>query len=355
MRLALTIGFAVAALTACTALAQEAVPVPAEPRLEIRGVTLASAGYRRGGGGYGSEMCADELDELAALGCNWVALTEHVYMESVRSPEVRWREGRGENLIKTVADAHARGIKVLFKPHVWSRDFGRGEWHGTVEMQSEADWAAFFQNYGDYVVAHAELAQAAGADAFCIGNELKATTHREAEWRALIARVRAVYGGAITYSTCADSYRDVAWWDAVDCVGITAYYGVADVDHPAEEQVRAGWRKVYADLIPFAESVGRPVVFTELGYSVSAHAARAPWEYDVRDENPQLQAMLYRVALEEAARSGVVEGVLLWKWFTLPAAVAERAERHDAFGLQWRPLALAAIREAFGGEATGGE
>ena len=320
-------------------------------RLNIRGVTLASAGYRRGGGGYGSDFAREQLDALAALGCNWIAVTEHVYMESVRSPELRWREGGGERLAQTVADARERGIKVLFKPHVWSRDFhGGGDWHGTVEMQSEADWQAFFKNYGDYMVAHAKIAQDAGADALCIGTELKSTTHREAEWRELIRRVREVYDGALTYSSCSDSFEEIRWWDAVDCVGITAYYRVANVDNPSENEVRQGWNEVYRRLIPFAQRVGRPICFTELGYSVSPHAAQAPWEYDVKGHAPELQAMLYRVALDEAKKSGVVEGVLLWKWFTLPDDLAEQMERHDAFGIQWRPLAVEAIRGEFGGD-----
>lgn len=315
--------------------------------LQVRGVTLANAGYRGGGGGgYGSDECREQLDELAKLGCNWIAVTEHVYMEDVRQPELRWREGRGERLVQTVADARERGIKVLFKPHIWSRQFGRGgEWHGTVAMTNEADWAAFFKNYGDFLVEHARIAQQAGADAFCIGTELKSTSGREADWRRLIARVREVYDGALTYSAAGDEWKTITWWGAVDCVGITAYYAVANEDNASEDAIRAGWREIYAELIPFAQRVNRPICFTELGYSVSAHAARAPWEYDVVEPNPELQARLFRVAIEEARRSGVVDGILLWKWFTLNAEEAARRERHDAFGLQWRPLALAVIRE----------
>ncbi len=320
----------------------------APERLAIRGVTMASAGYRQASGGYGGPANREQLQVLAGMGANWVAYTAHVYMPDVRQPDLRWRRGRDEAMERAVADAHANGIQVLLKPHVWSNQFYRdGLWHGSVEMQSEADWEAFFKNYGDFIVAHAALAERIGADALCIGTELKATTHREADWRRLIARVREVYGGALTYSSAADSYEAVAFWDALDCVGITAYYALADRDSPDEATIRQGWRRVYDKLIPFAKKVGRPICFTELGYSVSASAAREPWSYEVRDEDEALQARLVAIALDEARRSGVIEGVLLWKWFTLSAADAERFERNDAFGLQWRPRALEAIERAW--------
>ena len=239
---------------------------------------------------------------------------------------------------------------MLLKPHIWSRQFhGGGEWHGTVAMTSEADWQAFFQNYGDYMVAHAELAQEIGVDALCIGTEMKATVHREAEWREVIRRVRAVYDGALTYSSTADGYEDVKFWDALDCVGITAYYALAGDDSASEAAIRRGWRNVYDKLVPFAERVGRPICFTELGYSASSKAAREPWAYEVEREDEALQARLYAIALDEARRSGVIEGALLWKWFTLSAEDAAQMERHDAFGLQWRPRALEAIEAAWSG------
>jgi hypothetical protein len=320
----------------------------AEP-MNIRGVTFAH--LHRGEVGYGSDASRRQLDEIQALGGNWITVTDFVYMPDVKRPTLRWGGDRSlsnQRLARTIRDAKARGIQVLMKPHLWSNQFWTGdEWHGTVAMQNEADWRAFFDRYGDFLVEQATLGQEAGADAFCVGVEMKATVHRSDDWRRVIARVREVFDGPITYSANSDNYQNVDWWDATDCVGITAYFPLVRDGEPTEQAVRAGWRRVFAEMKPFADRVGRPICFTELGFSRSSNAAAAPWEHHEVDPDPALQAMLYRVALEEIAATGFVEGVFLWKWFTGDAAVAARMERGDVFGLQNRPQALAAIRRAW--------
>lgn len=199
-------------------LALGAVAQSAAPPMEVRGVTLAS--LHRSNIGYGSESCREQLDVLADLGCNWVALCDFAWMQSVDDPAVRYRAGDSPegDLAQTIRDANARGIKVMVKPHIWSRDFGNGaDWHGTIAMTNEADWATFFENYTTYIVAQAKIAQTAGADALCVGVEMKAASHREADWRKLISEVRKHFDGALTYGANTDEYQQVTWWDALDC------------------------------------------------------------------------------------------------------------------------------------------
>ncbi len=326
----------------------------ATEKLPVRGVTLAH--LHRGDVGYGSDASRRQLDELAALGVNWVALTDFAYMPDVRQPGLRWGRDRSlsdAGLRRTIADAHERGLKVMLKPHIWSNQFWQGnEWHGTIEMQSDADWQSFFSSYGDFIVEQATLASDTGADALCIGVEMKLVSPRSDDWRKLVARVREVYDGTLTYSANSDEWDSIDWWDAVDCIGITAYFPLADDEHaaPTEAQVREVWTGIFDRMRPFAARFDRPVCFTELGFSASRRAAVAPWEHHEVDPDPALQAMLYRVSVDEISRSNVVSGVFLWKWFTADADVAARMERGDVFGLQNRPLTLDVLRERWSDE-----
>src|SRR5918993_4699184 len=88
----------------------------------VKGVSLAHV--TRGGRGYGSEDCRQQLKKIAELGGTWVSISDFAFMQSVTQPSVRHgRSSEAAGLRQVIADAHAAGLKVLVKPHLWSRDF----------------------------------------------------------------------------------------------------------------------------------------------------------------------------------------------------------------------------------------
>ena len=314
----------------------------------VKGVSLAHV--VRGGGGYGSEACREQLARIKAVGGTWVSVSDFAFMTSVTQPTVRHgRSSEAAGLRQVIADAHAVGLKVLVKPHLWSRDFSgpNAKWHGDIAMSSDADWDEWFRQYGQYIVAQAKLAAGTKAEAFCVGVEYGKTVAQEARWRKLIADVRAVYAGKITYAASFAEWKNVPWWDAVDCIGIDAYFPVATTRKAGEEELRAGWAKVYAELEPFVRRTGKQVCFTELGYSASADAGMTPWAYGVVDEDVAYQARLYKVALEEAAKRDWVVGVFVWKWFS---SDRQSGRRRDPFAMQDREPVLDVLREAWNKE-----
>jgi hypothetical protein len=85
-------------------------------------------------------------------------------------------------------------------------------------------WKGWFDSYDKYVLHYAALAQRADADMFCIGTELiSSSTAHEKEWRALIAKVRKVYSGKITYQAHVTEYSKVKFWDTLDYIGMNGY------------------------------------------------------------------------------------------------------------------------------------
>jgi hypothetical protein len=313
---------------------------------DVRGLNVAHLHSRDVG--YGSDAYVQQLAKLKAMGATWVALTDFFYMARVDSPEVRWgRDPDAATMRLAVRQAHAAGLKVLLKPHIWSRDFwDGGKWPGDVAMKSEADWQAFFANYTQAIVATAKLAQDERADAVCIGCELDGTVQRSAEWRQVVGRVRAVYTGALTYASGYLTFDRMDWWDAVDCIGVNAYFPVARRDRADASEIQRGWRDAIRRMERTAERFGRKVCVTELGYSQSPKAGREPWSYDVPEADPQYQAMLYREALAALDGSDQIVGVFLWKWFT--ADSWQRHERGDPFAIQANPEAVEAMKKAWG-------
>lgn len=316
---------------------------------DIRGVSLANLG--RGDFGYGSDDCCQQLAEISSLGANWVAVTDLASMPAVDQPELRFGRDRQRmrgNLIAVIKDAHLAGLKVLVKPHVWSRQFGgpKGIWPGDIKMTSDADWEKFFENYGQFILFEAAAAAEAKADALSVGCELQAASHgQEARWRKLVTEVRKIYPGPLTYACAFNEWPEVKWFDALDWIGINAYFPLVDHESASEEALRAGWTREYERIEPFAKRLGKPVCITELGYNLSSDAGQRPWVYDVKRAEPAYQARLYKVALEEAAKRECVNGVFVWKWFT-----SERfamVDSREPFLVQDKPMVLEVLKNAW--------
>jgi len=310
----------------------------------IRGVSLAHLHHR--GAGYGSEACVEQLKAIAKIGANWVALNDFSYMPKVEEPGLVFDRDPSmtrDDLIKTVADAHKAGLKVLIKPHIWSNEFWtNSKWHGDIKMRTDADWDIWFAAYTRYVLYNAAIAQEAKADAVSVGVELEGTTGRSAQWRALIVAVREIYKGPVCYSAAFEEWKRIDWWDAVDVIGITAYWPLSDQNSPDDAAIRQGWKKVYDQLDELAVRTGKTICFTELGYTPSTTAARMPWSYQVEQEDASLQARLYDIAIDEAGKRPYIRGVFVWKWFT--SHDWQLHEKQDAFAVQNRPQTLEALR-----------
>ena len=140
--------------------------------------------------------------------------------------------------------------------------------------------------------------------------------------RSVIAGVRKSTEAPLTYAANWPDYRRVTFWDALDVIGIQAYFPLSDAPSPQRGDIERGWREKMAELHSYSEGQNRRVVFTELGYNRSLGAAERPWEYRVDGpEAEELQATLLLAALQAVESEPAVVGVFLWKWFPDPHPV----------------------------------
>lgn len=213
-------------------------------------------------------------------------------------------------------------------------------------------WDRFFETYAAWIVDVARFASA--ADAFAVGTELDQTTRavrHEARWRAIVDDVREVFPGILTYAANWTDYERVPFWDALDLVGIQAYFPVlTDVAardvrvSPTDSELEAGWRDIAGRMRRFSERADRPILFTELGYNNSAIAPYEPWDYKLGGPHANaLQERLMRIALRAVAAEPSVRGAFLWKWFP-----GERSPRNFAMS---RPAIRRIISRQWGGTA----
>jgi len=306
------------------ALLQVAPATPERPARDgtyVRGMTVSCQTW---GWEWGTDAFAHELDALAAIGVNWVAI--HPYAGVRADGSLRWRDMDPEHppewVARPIREAHARGLSILVVPHLahWG---GPWQWRGEVDFAEGAALERFFDDYERWITAIAACARE--ADGFAVASELDRLARHEARWRDVIAGVRTATSARLTWAASWNAYQDVPFWDAVDAIGVQAYFPLCSAADPGDTELRAAWKPILADLRALHERTGKPIVFTELGYNRSLASAREPWAYaqdggELAARAEALQVRCLSSALAAIApESEWLRGAILWKWFVGPA------------------------------------
>ncbi|MGH9464654.1 MAG: glycoside hydrolase family 113 [Thermoanaerobaculia bacterium] len=275
----------------------------------------------------GGPVAEGDLAPLAELGVDWIVQTPFGWQEAVDSPVVRritdghvlWGE-RDEGLEATTRLARAHGIRTLLKPHLWVRHGGPEAWPGAIAMASDAAWDAWFASYRDFLLHYARLTERLGIEALAVGTELHgAAAARPQAWRDLIAQVRDVYSGKLTYAANWNGeFEEIAFWDDLDWIGIQAYFPLAEHERPTLEELVAGWRRHLPALEALHRRTGKPILFTEIGYRSVASAAIAPWRWPEEAAETidiDTQARCYEAFFAAVWPQPWLAGAFFWKWY----------------------------------------
>lgn len=286
----------------------------------LRGISLAMANSLEGG--YHAPALDAQLERLARLGADAVSLMPFAFQRGPDQPELFMPGSRPEGetdagLVHAVRRARARGFHVLYKPHIW---IGGGSWPGDVAMRSEADWQLWWGAYRRFILHHALLARWAGADLFSVGCELSLTLDRAEDWQRLIAGVRAVFAGALTYSgNWNGDLERVRFWDRLDLIGIDAYFPLAASAAAGPGELRRGAAALVQRFAAAARSHGKLVLLTEVGFA----ARRAAWMQPHVEGgifSQEDQAASYRALLTSLGRPPWLGGTFIWKAFSHDSA-----------------------------------
>jgi HD-GYP domain-containing protein (c-di-GMP phosphodiesterase class II) len=326
MAIAAALGAAVLAFTGALVLPARLVsPSAASPRLASgweRGLTLTdwtSDGLDSAGGA---------LDGAMSVGADRVVLTPTLYVPDTSSAAIAPDPERTVTtaaLTAGIREARGRGLAVTLKPHIDVAD-------GTPRTDiAPADPAAWLAAYSVRLLGYARLAQRTGVDTFVVGDELSGLDGDSDAWRAIVAAVRAVFPGHVTYAANWDRAAAVDWWDAVDAIGVDAYMPLTDADHPGAAQLDAGWVAARAQLAALHAQWNRPVLLTEIGYPDRVGAARAPWDpATAAAPDPAQQAAAVDAAFRALGREPWIAGAYWWDWPVDADAVSSYALRGRA-------------------------
>ncbi len=336
-----------AVLASSTPLARPHSPLADE---FLRGVNHADV-YRKGHG-YGSAASAQELGRLRDLGVDWIAISPFGFQRGAQASELAdpERSKWDQAFVDEIASAHKLGLRVMLKPQIWSSDFGGGtEWHGTIRQATPGAHASWWSCYRAFALHQARLAERSGVDLYCIGTELVRMTPHEAEWRELVVDIRKIYKGPLTYAAHWDQELDrIAFWNALDFVGVSAYFPLDRPDTASVDELVAAWAPHRDRLSRIAKATGKKILFAEAGYRDAAGTWRTPWAWSGGATSADSQTRAYEALFRALGNEPWWKGVFLWKTFTDPALIDP--DDGEGFSFRGKP-AEQVVRHWFGGSS----
>ena len=255
------------------------------------------------------------IDEIAATGANTITLVIHAYQENIQS-EAIFIDARktvsNRRLGELIDYAHQKPLRVALMPVVLLAK-AKGQWRGQIKPEN---WDEWWKDYRKFILQYAYIAGEHTVELFSVGSELVTTELQEDRWRGLIAEVRTHAKGHLTYSANWDHYQAARWWDAVDIVGMTSYYTLAKGEGASLAALLEGWTAPKQTILDWQKSVGRPILFSEVGWPNQATASEYAWNYYKAPNrtDPQLQKRCFESFFQTWAHEPAVAGYTIWEW-----------------------------------------
>lgn len=272
----------------------------------IKGITFAPFSQR---GSFESKEAYDSLKNLKEkTGANFITLVPNGLQETPQSEEIFYTTKAtvsDRELVSMIQYAHEMGLQVSLKPTVNCKN---GTWRAHIsffdkDVPCEPKWGNWFAAYTDFQLHYAKIAQETGCEMFLAGCEMVMSEKRESEWRKLIADIKEVYSGPVSYNT--DKYQEdnISWWDCVDVISSSGYYPLND------------WEQELDRIEKVVNKFRKPFFFAECGCMSTEGASRVPNDWRVKGSvNLQEQADWYTAMFEACRKRSWVKGFCLWDW-----------------------------------------
>lgn len=258
------------------------------------------------------------IEEIRSRGATDVLVVVNAYQSDRFASDIAPLPGHSPSeatVARTLAQVRRAGMRAALMPVVRLQRRGPQDWRGVITPADGLE--AWFESYRRFVLPLARLAQNAGAQRFVVGSELGSLEPYQDHWRALISELRHDFSGALSYSANWDHADAVEFWDALDEVGLTAYFPLTKGGEPSSaESLARAWRSPRAEIDDLRRRIGKPVLITEIGYPSQGSAADQPWDDTSSEQlDLRLQRRLYRSFCDAFSQTPSISGFYVWNWF----------------------------------------
>lgn len=269
----------------------------------------------------GKPATQQNVNAVKNINANYAAVMPFGFIRDLTTPKLQFNSERqwfGETVAGTkqyIEILHKNGIAVMIKPQIW---IWHGEFTGYLKMTNEEDWKTLEKSYREFIITYAKVAAETKAEILCIGTELEQfTIARPQFWNKLIAEIKTIYKGKLTYAANWDEYKRVSFWNAMDYIGVDAYFPLSEAKTPTVAQVKIGWQPWKAEMAAISETHAKPILFTEYGYRSVDFSGKEPWLSDrsMTVVNMEAQTNLTQALFDEFYHEPWFSGGFIWKWF----------------------------------------
>ena len=210
-----------------------------------------------------------------------------------------------EQLKHLIKLAHQTGLQVMLRPFLVVNGYKDPWW-----AISPTDVDAWFDSYGGHLLRYARIAQSTHVEVLAIGNELDSMEQFSSHWMQLIAKIRGVCTGSLTYSDPGfwTGGEVASFFSSLDLLGVPFYYpGSGEVhfpdtgsDNPAlSEIIQNIQRYVSQFLVPYIDGFDKDVVILELAVLNADGLNREPQNYHLHTTIDNQEAVDYYEAAME--------------------------------------------------------
>jgi hypothetical protein len=258
-----------------------------------------------------------------------------------------------------VVRAKQLGMRVTLNPFV---ELSSGDWRANFAPLPGSSVAnTFWPQYESYLDEVATIAQNRGVDAMNVGTEMKGLDsfytitdfdpstsgnqpatpsqldQQKGHWNTVINSAAGIYGGQIGYASNWDNFNsslvtsNIWSHPEINYIGIDSYFTFTNSpysipssatnsvqSYPDEsfiQLVATEWNeRLDNQILPFANSLSKPVVFTEQGYQHHNNTARTP-QTETGSVDTSEQIMAFQGLLRALdGRQASVLAMHIWQW-----------------------------------------
>lgn len=220
-----------------------------------------------------------------------------------------------------IRTAHALGYQVFFAPLEGVST--PGAWSGVIQLGSQQQEKAWFDSYWNALRPYAQVAQNNNVEQMAIGTELQWLEQNAPAslWNELIARVRSVFFGTLTYDMNWPSLNQPpqSWMKSpvLAMIGVSEYMSLTGGPVWVDPKVMPSlWRqKVITLLDAFSAQIGKRILITEIGYRNTSDTLWNPWNsQSYAPVDSGAQAAAYAATLSNTFADPRIAGVFFWGW-----------------------------------------